>query len=65
MGFPLIPVVEYLNYLNTTRKRSNTVKTYRYALKQYFMYLREKKKDYREIHLRRLDGVCPMVEEST
>ncbi|MED1490202.1 site-specific integrase [Bacillus smithii] len=57
--------MEYLNYLNTTRKRSNTVKTYRYALKQYFMYLREKKKDYREIHLRRLDGVCPMVEEST
>lgn len=60
----MIPVVEYLNYLNTTRKRSNTVKTYRYALKQYFMYLREKKKDYREIRLRKLDGVCPMVEES-
>jgi hypothetical protein len=36
VGFPLIPVVEYLNYLNTTGKRSNTVKTKPLCFKAIF-----------------------------
>ncbi|MEH7435372.1 transposase, partial [Bacillus thuringiensis] len=36
----IIPVVKYLKYLDNTGKSSNTQKTYYYALKQYFIYLR-------------------------
>lgn len=50
-GIPVIPLVKYLKYLDITRKSSNTQKTYCYALKQYFLYLQETKKDYREIRL--------------
>jgi integrase/recombinase XerD len=50
-GFPVIPVVKYLKYLDTTGKSRNTLKTYCYALKQYFAFLQEKKKDYRKIRL--------------
>ncbi|KQB93386.1 MULTISPECIES: tyrosine-type recombinase/integrase [Geobacillus] len=50
-GFPVIPVVKYLKYLDTTGKSRNTLKTYCYALKQYFVFLQEKKKDYREVRL--------------
>jgi integrase/recombinase XerD len=50
-GFPVIPVVKYLKYLDTTGKSRNTLKTYCYALKQYFVFLQEKKKDYRKIRL--------------
>lgn len=37
--------------MDTTRKSPNTQKTYCYALKHYFSYLQETKKDYREIRL--------------
>ncbi|WP_342047191.1 tyrosine-type recombinase/integrase [Bacillus sp. OTU530] len=50
-GIPVIPVVKYLKYLDATGKSSNTQKTYCYALKQYFLYLQETGKDYREIRL--------------
>jgi integrase len=50
-GFPVIPVVKYLKYLDTTGKSRNTLKTYCYALKQYFVFLQEKKKDYRKVRL--------------
>ncbi|MES5925726.1 tyrosine-type recombinase/integrase [Bacillus cereus group sp. MG9] len=50
-GIPVIPVVKYLKYLDFTGKSSNTQKTYCYALKQYFSYLQETEKDYREIRL--------------
>jgi integrase/recombinase XerD len=42
-GFPVLPVMKYLKYLDTTGKSSNTQKTYCYALKQYFVYLHERK----------------------
>lgn len=48
---PIIPVAKYLKYLDITGKRSNTQKTYCYALKHYFTYLQETKKDYHEILL--------------
>ncbi|MGN4669620.1 tyrosine-type recombinase/integrase [Bacillus cereus group sp. MYBK234-1] len=50
-GIPVIPVIKYLKYLDVTGKSSNTQKTYCYALKQYFSYLQETRKDYREIRL--------------
>jgi integrase/recombinase XerD len=50
-GFPVIPVVKYLKYLDVTGKSSNTQKTYCYALKQYFLYLQEKEKNYKHIRL--------------
>ncbi|WP_312029231.1 tyrosine-type recombinase/integrase [Bacillus cereus] len=40
-----------MKYLDNTQKSSNTQKTYCYALKQYFTYLEEKKKDYKHISL--------------
>jgi integrase/recombinase XerD len=43
-GFPVIPVVKYLKYLDTTGKSRNKLKTYCYALKQYFVFLQEKRK---------------------
>ncbi|MCU4930063.1 site-specific integrase [Bacillus cereus] len=50
-GFPVLPVMKYLKYLDTAGKSSNTQKTYCYALKQYFVYLHEKKKDFKNISL--------------
>lgn len=40
-GLPVIPVLKYLKYLDNTGKSRNTQKTYCYALKQYFAYLKE------------------------
>jgi len=37
--------------MDVTRKSSNTQKTYCYALKQYFSYLQDTEKDYKEIRL--------------
>src|SRR3954464_12645307 len=51
VGIPVIPVVKYLKYLDVTGKSSNTQKTYCYALKQYFLYLQEKEKNYKHIRL--------------
>lgn len=48
-GMPVVPVMKYLKYLDITGKSSNTLKTYCYALKQYFDYLEEVKKDYKDI----------------
>lgn len=48
-GIPMLLVMKYLKYLDTTGKNSNTQKTYCYALKQYFTYLKETKKGYKEI----------------
>lgn len=50
-GFPVIPVIKYLKFLDVTGKSSNTQKTYCYALKQYFLYLQEIRKDYKHIRL--------------
>lgn len=50
-GLPVAPVTKYLKYLDATGKSSNTLKTYCYALKQYFDYLEEVKKDYKDINI--------------
>ncbi|QHV47527.1 tyrosine-type recombinase/integrase (plasmid) [Bacillus cereus] len=50
-GIPIVPVVKYLKYLDSTGKSRNTQKTYCYALKQYFLYLRETEKSYKEVKL--------------
>lgn len=50
-GIPVIPVMKYLKYLDVTGKSINTQKTYCYALKQYFLYLQEIEKNYRDIRL--------------
>ncbi|WP_141994790.1 tyrosine-type recombinase/integrase [Bacillus sp. B4EP4a] len=50
-GFPVLPVLKYIKYLDTTGKSSNTQKTYCYSLKQYFTYLEETNKDYKYIRL--------------
>lgn len=50
-GFPVIPVVKYLKYLDITEKSSNTQKTYCYALKHYFVFLQDNTKDYKAICL--------------
>ncbi|KQO04661.1 tyrosine-type recombinase/integrase [Paenibacillus sp. Leaf72] len=50
-GLPVIPVLKYLKYLDNTGKSRNTQKTYCYALKQYFAYLKETNKDHNNIRL--------------
>ena len=49
VGVPVVPVMKYLKYLDQTGKSNNTLKTYCYALKQYFTYLEEQKIDYKEV----------------
>lgn len=50
-GIPVLPVLKYIKYLDTTGKSNNTQKTYCYSLKQYFTYLEETNKDYKYIRL--------------
>lgn len=50
-GLPVLPVIKYLKFLDTTGKSGNTQKTYCYSLKQYFTYLEATKKDYKYIKL--------------
>jgi integrase/recombinase XerD len=54
IGMPVLPVMKYLKYLDTTNKSSNTQKTYCYALKQFFTFLVERKLDYKAIRLEEL-----------
>lgn len=50
-GFPVMPVMKYIKYLDKTGKRPNTQKTYCYSLKHFFTYLEETNKDYKFIRL--------------
>lgn len=50
-GFPVIPVMKYLKYIDNTGKSSNTQKTYCYSLKHFFTYLEQTNKDYKFIRL--------------
>lgn len=50
-GKPVIPVMKYLKYLDATEKSKNTQKTYCYALKQYFVFLKQNNLDYKKIRL--------------
>jgi len=50
-GFPVLPVMKYLKYLDQTGKSPNTQKTYCYSLKHFYTYLEEKEKDYKFIRL--------------
>lgn len=43
-GFPVMPVMKYIKYLDKTGKISNTQKTYCYSLKHFFAYLEEKRR---------------------
>lgn len=54
VGVPVVPVMNYLKYLDQTGKSNNTLKTYCYALKQYFTYLEERKIDYKEVGVKDL-----------
>lgn len=54
VGVPVVPVMKYLKYLDQTGKSNNTLKTYCYALKQYFTYLEEWKIDYKEVGVKDL-----------
>lgn len=51
VGFPVMPVMKYIKYLDKTGKSPNTQKTYCYSLKHFFTYLEEKEKDYKFIRL--------------
>ncbi|ASA20259.1 tyrosine-type recombinase/integrase [Paenibacillus donghaensis] len=54
VGVPVVPVMKYLKHLDQTGKSNNTLKTYCYALKQYFTYLEERKIDYKEVGVKDL-----------
>ncbi|PAK95614.1 transposase, partial [Peribacillus simplex] len=54
VGVPILPVLKYLKYLDTTGKSTNTQKTYCYALKQYFDYLNQKNINYSLVKLEHL-----------
>jgi len=55
VSVPDIPVMKYLKHLDQTGKSNNTMKTYCYALKQYFTYLEERKIDYKEVGVKALE----------
>lgn len=55
-GLPIIPVIKYLKYLDNGEKSYNTQKTYCYALKLYFEYLKEIDVDYREVTINTLSA---------
>jgi len=44
VGFPVMPVMKYIKYLDNTKKSPNTQKTYCYSLKHYFTYLEKMNK---------------------
>lgn len=50
-GKPVIPVMQYLKFLDTGGKSGNTQKTYCYSLKLYFEFLQENKKEYIDVKL--------------
>ena len=50
-GFPVMPVMKYIKYLDKTGKSPNTQKTYCYSLKHFFTYLEETNKDHQYIKL--------------
>ncbi|HDR7989212.1 MULTISPECIES: tyrosine-type recombinase/integrase [Bacillus cereus group] len=50
-GFPVMPVMKYIKYLDKTGKRPNTQKAYCYSLKHFYTYLEETNKDYKFIRL--------------
>lgn len=50
-GFPVMPVMKFIKYLDKTGKSPNTQKTYCYSLKHFFTYLEKVSKDYQCIRL--------------
>ncbi|ABR49385.1 Tn554-related, transposase A [Alkaliphilus metalliredigens QYMF] len=50
-GEPVIPAIKYLKYIDNTGRSINTQKTYCYALKLYFYFLKEQNKIYSEVTL--------------
>ena len=51
-GIPVLPAMKYIKLLdNTGGKSPNTQKSYCYALKLFFSYLKEVNKDYKHIRL--------------
>lgn len=55
-GKPIIAAVKYLKHLDNIGKSPNTLRTYCYALKNYFEYLSQKNKNYKEIKLEDLSN---------
>lgn len=55
-GEPAIPVIKYLKYMVNTGKSVNTQRTYCYGLKNYFEYLKEINKTYKDINLNDLSN---------
>lgn len=53
-GFPVLPVMKYLKWLDQTGKSPN--KHTCYSLKHYFTYLEEKGKDYKVHSIRRFSS---------
>ncbi|ESU33269.1 hypothetical protein G3A_07045 [Bacillus sp. 17376] len=51
VGKPVIPVMQYLKFLDTGGKSGNTQKTYCYSLKLYFEFLQENRKEYIDVKL--------------
>jgi len=50
-GFPVESVMKFLKFKDNTGYARNTLRMYCIHLKQYFMYLQDRKKDYAEVNL--------------
>jgi len=53
-GKLVIPVVKFLKYLDNTEKSPNTLRTYCYALKSYFEFLKTKDENFLNVTLKLL-----------
>jgi site-specific recombinase XerD len=50
-NIPILPVVQYLKYLDNIGKAENTLRAYCRHLKFYFQFLKEKEKGYKDVNL--------------
>lgn len=55
-GFPIMPVMKYIKYLDNIGKADNTLKSYCYHLKLYFEYLGQIETSYKDVNLDLLGG---------
>ena len=61
-GFPVESVMKFLKFKDNTGYARNTLRMYCIHLKQYFMYLQDRKKDYAEVNIDDLAGFIAWLQ---
>lgn len=61
-GVPVEPVERYLAYLTAIERSPNTIRTYAFDLKDYWVFLRLRGLDWREVRLEDLGEYVPWLQ---